>query len=167
MNRTLSNHAPRILLGLLLTFAESGHCGQPREIELSDGSVLVGEIVAVDPGAYTVKSQRLGLIQLKDTDIVSIRAVGQGPRQPPQTPSAPAALADGMADLQKKILGNPQMLESVKALAGEPDVQALLRDPELMQAILGGNLQALQNNPKIQKLINHPTVRDLSRQLKQ
>jgi len=167
MNRTLSNHAPCILLGLFLTYAESGHCGQPREIELTDGSLLVGEIVAADPGAYTVKSQRLGLIQLKDTDIVSIRAVGLGPRQPPQTPNAPAALADGMADLQKKILGNPRMLESVKALAGEPDVQALLRDPELMQAILGGNLGALRNNPKIQKLMTHPTVRDLSRQLKQ
>lgn len=167
MHGTLSSYARSVLFGLLLTSAEIGHCGQTREIELTDGSIVVGEILAADPGAYTVKSRRLGVIQLKDTDIVNIRATGSEPRPPAPTGHVPSPSAEGIASLQNKILNSPRLLQSVKALAGEPDVQALLRDPELMRAILGGNLEALQNNPKLQKLMTNPNVQDLSRQLRQ
>jgi hypothetical protein len=38
-------------------------------------------------------------------------------------------------------------------------MQAVLSDPELMRAIQSFDLEALQNNPKIQQLMNNSTVR--------
>ena len=65
--------------------------------------------------------------------------------------------------LQSSITGDPGMMASILALQNDPDMQAVLSDPELMRAIQSFDLEALQNNPKIQQLMNNSTVRKIHR----
>jgi hypothetical protein len=164
-DRSMGRQGRNLLFSLLLTAAVPGLCATARDIELNDGSHVVGEIVAVEQGTYTVKTERLGTIQLKDADIVAIRAPGAAPLKSKLPADVSPKFAEGMAMIQQKILGNPELLQSVKALAGDPEIQSLLKDPDLMKSILGGNPEGLQNNPKIQKLIANPYVQSIARQL--
>ena len=156
-----------LLVSACLSAANPAVGAVNRDIELTDGSHLVGEIVAVDQGTYTVKSERLGVVRLKDADIVAIRAPGTTPPKSSLPTDVSPKFAEGMAMIQQKILGNPELLQSVKALAGDPEIQSLLKDPDLMKSVLGGNPEGLQNNPKIQKLIANPSVQSIARQLGQ
>ena len=163
----MGRHVRYLVISVFLTATQPAVFAANRDIELTDGSHVVGEIVAVDQGTYTVKSERLGTIQLKDADIVAIRAPGATPLKSPLPGDVSPRFAEGMAMIQQKILGNPELLESVKSLAGDPEIQSILKDPELMKSVLGGNPEGLQNNPKIQKLITHPSVQSIARQLGQ
>ena len=75
----MGRHARYLLVSACLSAANPAVGAANRDIELTDGSHLVGEIVAVDQGTYTVKSERLGVVRLKDADIVAIRAPGAAP----------------------------------------------------------------------------------------
>lgn len=165
--RPMGRHARYLLVSACLSAANPAMGAADRDIELTDGSHLMGEIVAVDQGTYTVKSERLGVVRLKDADIVAIRAPGAEPPKLPLPADVSPKFAEGMAMIQQKILGNPELLQSVKALAGDPEIQSLLKDPDLMKSVLGGNPEGLQNNPKIQKLIANPSVQSIAQQLGQ
>ena len=141
----IGRHARYLLVSACLSAANPAVGAINRDIELTDGSHLVGEIVAVDQGTYTVKSERLGVVRLKDADIVAIRAPGAAPPKLPLPADVSPKFAEGMAMIQQKILGNPELLQSVKALAGDPEIQSLLKDPDLMKSVLGGNPEGLQN----------------------
>ena len=49
-------------------------------------------------------------------------------------------------------------MQSLQVLMNDPDVQDVPHDPELMTAVQSGNLQALPNSPKINKLMANPTI---------
>jgi len=55
------------------------------------------------------------------------------------------------------------MMNSILELQSDPDMQAVLNAPELMQAVQSFDLETLQNNPKIQKLMSNSTIRDIQR----
>jgi hypothetical protein len=42
---------------------------------------------------------------------------------------------------------------------------AILNDPQIMQAVMSGQIGVLQNHPKINQLQNNPTVRSIMRTL--
>ena len=69
------------------------------------------------------------------------------------------ASQSAVQSLQSSITSDPGMMASILALQNDPDMQAVLSDPELMRAIQSFDLEALQNNPKIQQLMNNSTVR--------
>jgi len=73
------------------------------------------------------------------------------------------ASQSAVQSLQSSITGDPGMMASILALQNDPDMQAVLSDPELMRAIQSFDLEALQNNPKIQQLMNNSTVRKIHR----
>ena len=52
-------------------------------------------------------------------------------------------------------------MESVKALAGDQDVVAILSDPKLRDAIARHDFQYLQTNEKFIKFMNNPTVQKI------
>jgi len=46
----------------------------------------------------------------------------------------------------------------VQALQGDPKVQAVLADRELVGLVLSGDLEALQSDPRILRLMEDPAV---------
>ena len=66
-----------------------------------------------------------------------------------------------MQSIQSSISSNAGLMTTILQLQNDPDLQAVLNDPELMMAIQEFDLEALQNNPKIQKLMLNPTVKSI------
>jgi hypothetical protein len=72
-----------------------------------------------------------------------------------------------VGDLQKRMRSDPQMMNEIEALSSNPDVQAILNDPAILDALNRGDLVAVLTNPKVAKLTENPAVRDIARQLEE
>jgi hypothetical protein len=128
--------------------------------ELMDGSVIQGELLSFSKGMYRIKSDTLGVISLSEEKIRAIKSehdfVGsktENSRQPEGT--AGAQKIDQMQDL---LLSNPETVRLIDELRGNPSVQQILQDEELMKAIAEGNLNRLSADPKIKALMNDQTI---------
>jgi hypothetical protein len=153
----------------LILIGNITQAGETRSIELTDGSTVVGEVVSVIDGTYTVNTPKLGTITLKDADIRAITAKATGnPASTTTQPDASAAnagKAGEMADLQKRIMNDPSMAGSMTTLQNDPAFKQILQDPEIIKAIQSGDLNSLQSNPKIQNLTQNPSVQDIYKKL--
>jgi hypothetical protein len=86
------------------------------------------------------------------------------PTQPPASlDRLKQASQSAVQSLQSSISSDPGMMTSILQLQNYPDMQAALSDPELMRAIQSFDLEALQNNPKIQQLMRTSTARSIQR----
>lgn len=161
-----SNTAVRhLLLIFLLSFSGGASAGQQRSIDLRDGSVVVGEIVTAGNGIYSVKTETLGVISLKEADILAIRSRESAPRQGSSADLPPVSQGEGLQAMRQRIMSDTTLMQSVNALKDDPEIQKILQDPALMKAIQDGNLDALKDSPKIQSLMNNPTLQGIYRTL--
>jgi hypothetical protein len=150
-----------IFSGLLLgppTLADSA-----RIIELIDGTRIHGEILSFDRGVFVIRSETLGRVSLHDEQIRAIRSASAQPGNPVPRQTAPSGSADPqrLSAIENRILNDPNMLSMVMTLQQDPQVMTILNDPELMRAVAAGDLQALQNNPKILGLEQNSTIQQL------
>ena len=143
----------KILLFLVLFFAIFSFSPQAfalgRTIKLKDGSTIHGEVLSKEGDIYKIKTEALGTILVPEEGITSI-----------EESEAPVAPVEEKA-YQQKILGDPQAMESVKALAQDQDVVAILSDPKLRDAMARHDFQYLQTNEKFIKFMNNPTVQKI------
>jgi hypothetical protein len=54
----------------------TAYAGEVKEVELNDGTVITGEIVSLNNGVYTIKSESLGTTKLSESKVRSIRMKG-------------------------------------------------------------------------------------------
>jgi len=140
-------------------------------IELKDGSRIVGEIENLQDGAYTVVSPTMGTLHVAQSDIVRI-VYGASPTTERRSSSvdAPArndALARQALQLQSSMAQDPEVMKSIMSLQSDPQIQALLSDPDIVQAIQQGDYTSLLGNAKIQALENDEQLKKLLQQLQQ
>lgn len=129
-------------------------------IELTDGSTLKGELLSLKDGAYEIKTQSLGVLQIPQEDVAlvsyktkGVTAKGSGTASPDSTV---------LADLEQQIVGNPETLSLIMGLGNDPTIQAVISDPEIKAAIARGDFEMLMAHPKIQQMMRHPTVRKIT-----
>jgi len=67
----------------------------------------------------------------------------------------------------QKIMSNPDNAAIIENLAKNPRIQALAQDPEIIQAIKSGNIQALQENKKFSDVVNSPETQEAMKDIKQ
>jgi hypothetical protein len=65
------------------------------------------------------------------------------------------------------MLGDREIVETIRALQNDPDVQKILQDPEIMRAVQTGDIAALMRNPAFVKLLNKQAVQDINKKLSQ
>jgi tartrate dehydratase beta subunit/fumarate hydratase class I family protein len=135
----------------------SVHAGDTREIELVDGSVITGEIVSMNGGVYTIRSEALGTIKIEESKIRAIRATG-APKNVPDP-------AGQMKSLQERMTGDQEIMEMIQALKDDEEFQKALQDPEIMTAVSAGDIAALMANPKFMSLLNNRTVKDIQKKV--
>ncbi|WP_295414126.1 hypothetical protein [uncultured Thiodictyon sp.] len=147
-----------------------------NRIELRDGSVITGELIGVTNGGYRVRSTALGEMTIPQSEVLAIRpaSAGAAPSATAATPAtaAPASSAGSgtnpqaadLAAIQQQLLSNPQTMEAVTRLQSDPDVQAALADPEFTRLIMSGNVEALRNNPRAQRLMENPAIKAIAGQ---
>ena len=152
--------------------------GATKQITLKDGSVIKGEPVSLEGGIYTVQTDNLGRLQLPEANVVTIAAEGAAPMAQPQgaTPQMPgqggtadAGFSGKVSAMQNQIMSNPQTMQTIQAMAEDPEIAAMMSDPafvqELTAAASGKNAQEVVNNPKVQKLMANPKMQILIQQL--
>jgi hypothetical protein len=171
---TFGKIAVRTLSAALFVF-----CGvaSAATIVLRDGTVIHGEIESLQNGVYTIETDSLGAVRVSEQQV---RSIDQGAASAPAPPSAsravpapgggpPESAALGSLDaqaVQSRILQDPQLLAMLLALQNDPDVLAVLADPEIAKEIAAGDFTALMDNPKMIALMNNEKLREIIGQLR-
>jgi len=132
---------------------------ETREIELTDGSVITGEILSMEKGVYTVTSAILGTVRIEESKIRTIRN---------QVSAGAAGNVGGqLKSLEDKMMSSNEMMDMIHSLQNDPDVQQILKDPEIMKAVQAGDIMTLMANPQLMKLLNKQGVQQIKNKLSQ
>ena len=67
--------------------------------------------------------------------------------------------------LQQKMLADDQTMALILSLKDDPEMQALLNDPALLEAVQAGDLTALTANPKFMKLLDNAKVKEIQKRV--
>lgn len=136
----------------ILTHAET--------IVLQDGSRLQGKILSMDNGTYTVQTQSMGVIRLNQQKIRSISQDSAGVGDAVSSGGASIGQST-IQSLQSSMTNNPGVMSMIMSLQSDPDMQAVLNDPEVMAAIQSFDLEKLKNHPKIIKLMQNRQIQNI------
>lgn len=134
-------------------------------VELKDGSRIQGEIQSIQNGEYTIVSPSLGTVRVAQSNIARISYVGTAATGD-SAGNEIGASAEIAAQAQQ-LAQDPAAMQSILSLQSDPQIQALLKDPQIMQAIARGDYASLMKNPKIQALDNNAQLKNVMRGLGQ
>lgn len=142
-----------LLCLILLLATQNVWAGQAQVIELTDGSVITGEVVSLADGVYTIRSESLGTAKL---DAAKIRAIRSG-----SSSGAGSVSSDEVKALTDKMTGDSDIMAKILSLRDDPDFKRALEDPAIMKAVSEGNIAALTSNPQFMKLLNNATMKEI------
>ncbi len=150
---------------LFVTFCGNAVAGEVMDFELADGSVIHGRLESFANGKYTISSKSLGKVTLNESKVKLIRMgdqTGESGRE-----AKPAAVATGpqVQGLVTKMQGDGEIMALIDTLKDDPEMQAVMNDPQVRQAISVGDLSTLMANPKFMELLNNPKVREIQNKL--
>ena len=137
-----------------------------KVITLSDGTKIIGKVVSLKDNVYSIESTQLGTVQIAEDKIVSIAAEG-APNIPVITSANalpavdPAQLKQQAQDLQQKFLADEGLMKEIENLMNDEEIKKILSDPDVLNAILSYDPQNIQNNQKINQLMQNPKFKEL------
>ena len=160
----------KIILPLVLFLSISSGAalaGKPNKIELVDGSVIIGEISGLNNGTYTVNSQGAGLLQIEESRIKQISSADTYNSPASAQPQSNELISNKAAAMTNKMMGDKETVGMVMSLQDDPQLQEILQDPEIMNAIKSGNSASLANNEKFMRLKNNPKIQAIKDKIEQ
>ncbi len=137
---------------------------EERLVQLKDGSQIRGEVVGMMNGEYVIQSTTLGTVKLSSDKIVSITLPGAQPPAPAIAPAAGGA-PSALGSIQASIASDPGLMAKIMSLQQDPQMQAVLGDPEIMSAVQRFDFEALRNNPRFKALMESQNVREITSKL--
>lgn len=66
--------------------------------------------------------------------------------------------------LQQSIMANEQIMAMIMNLQDDPEIQAILQDPEMMEAVNAGDMNALLGNPKFRQLMENSKIKAITKE---
>ena len=127
-------------------------------VTLKDGSVVQGTVSTLKNGVYTITSQSLGQITIAQSDVQSIR---YGKNTTGAT-SPGAAHAEEIQQIQRGLAGDSVTMSMISELQNDPQLKAILADPEIMRAVSTGDLTTLMANEKVMALMNNADIKAIT-----
>jgi hypothetical protein len=150
---------------ILMTLSGNLFAGQFSDIELVDGGMIRGEIISRSDGVYVVKSDSLGTLKVKESEIRVIRVGSAGATEKEIVSATKRAAASEIQSLQQSMTNNDEVMGLVMSLQNNPKMQALLKDPEVMKAVSAGDITTLMANPKFMELLNNPEIKEIQKKV--
>ena len=80
-------------------------------------------------------------------------------------PTPQASTSGQIQELQQKMLGDEQTMALILSLKDDPEMQALLNDPAVLEAVQAGDLSALTANPRFMKLLENAKVKEIQKRV--
>jgi len=154
MFKQIHSHITFSVLLLLAVLSDPGFADSLKVVQLKDGSQIRAEVISLANGIYELRSSTLGTIRIRSDQIHSIKAVQSSGQNPVQGNASISAIRSGL-------MNNASTMSLIMSLQSDPDMQAILADPEIMGAIQRFDFEALQNNPKIQQLMKKSQVKKI------
>ena len=155
-----------IVLFALLFISSAAFAGTPKIITLKDGSVVRGVVVSIENSKYTIESPTVGTLHISEDQIVSISTPHQDSTpQPAASNASPSMPKDEISAAQNKILANPDAMKDIQALVADPEVLAIMSDPEFLKTVQSKDPVAIQANPRAQELMRNPKIKALIEKL--
>jgi hypothetical protein len=140
---------------------------EPVQIQLNDGSMLSGKIISFREGVYTFHSGSLGTIEINESQIRLIRmdSHGTAPWEPVNAPNG--SVDNTIQELQKSMTQNPQIMELIQTLQNDPEIQSLIHDKGIMDAVTAGDINTLMSNPEFIKIFENPSIQQIQKEVSQ
>ena len=146
---------PPALLALALGFSGPGGAAV---IHLNDGSVVRGEITELRNGVYSVASETLGRLEIKQSDVDTISYGGARAARP----GGQNAKSE-IRQIQVGLASDASIMSMIQGLQNDPQLMEILADPEIMRAVQAGDLGTLMANEKFMALMNNSKVKAITR----
>jgi hypothetical protein len=137
------------------------------KVELVDGSVIIGEVSGINNGKYTINSQEMGVLQIEESRIKQIILADTEKNPGVTTPRGYGPSSDQIEAMKNKILGDKETMGMVTSLQNDPQFQAVLNDPEIINAVKSGNTASLMNNEKLIRLKDNPIIQKITNKAEQ
>jgi hypothetical protein len=147
---------------ITLSLALSSQAQDQRVITLDDGTRITGQVVSFQNGTYTISTENLGELTIKDANVVSISSASAM-----NNPLDGATLWEGqdirsaVSQVQASMMNDPNILVGLEELMKDPEIMALLSDQNFINDIMSYDPNRIQANPKAQQLMNNPEMRKL------
>ena len=147
-----------VLFLLAILIPAWAHAVPVQYIEFGDGSRVRAEVISLDEGVYTLRSETLGEMRIPADRIKSIST-----QELASTAAAPGSSMQAQINsMRESLLQNPNALAKIQSLQNDPLVKEILSDEATMRAINSGDLETLINDPKFNALMEHSTVREIT-----
>ncbi|MCE1225347.1 MAG: DUF4124 domain-containing protein [Geobacteraceae bacterium] len=140
------------LILFLLLLATSAHAETYKWTD-SAGTVHFSESLAEVPASYRNSAKPLGI----STSAAS----------PAATSGSTKSSNDfsGVESLKERMLQDQGVMEQIRALQNDPEMQALLSNPDVIRAVQSGDYSVLINNPAFLRLLNNPRVKEIGKRM--
>ncbi len=67
--------------------------------------------------------------------------------------------------LQERMLGDAEIMARIQELQNDPEMQALLGDQSVLDAVASGDISALTQNPRFMRIMENARVKDIRNRL--
>ena len=160
-----------IIIFCLFFFAlnTAAYCGQLSKIELTDGSVINGEIISYENSVYTIGTSTFGEVKVEAAKVSKIGSVDPALANLPSDSAAQVSIpTKAQIDSQgQALMSNPENMAIITRLAAEPEIQELAKDPEIADIVKRGDIKALVENEKFKAIVQSQKLQEAIRKLKQ
>jgi PAS domain-containing protein len=140
------------LILFLLLLATAAHAETYKWTD-SAGTVHFSEFLAEVPASYRKSARPLGI----STSAAS----------PAATSGSTKSSNDfsGVDALKERMLQDQGVMEQIRALQHDPEMQALLSNPDIIRAVQSGDYSVLVTNPAFLRLLNNPRVQEIGKRM--
>lgn len=126
------------------------------------GTVHFSESLLEIPANYRNSAQPTGV----DINGATNRGKAVSPPAPRQG-AGDKSVAPKVEEMKERMMQDEGIMALVRALQTDPEMQALLGDPEILRAIQAMDVGALTNNPAFMRLLNNPRVQEIEKRMRQ
>ena len=161
---------PLLVLALTLLNNPNLYAETLKTFNLKDGSIIKGEVLELNQGVYTVKTE-LGQVSIPDEDILSMssnEAQANNPASPqPSTSATNSAIKGQVEQLQGSIMADPEMTAEIQKMMQDPEIMSILSDPKFMNDVLTYDPNRIEANQNTQQLLQKPAIQNLINKINQ
>ncbi len=173
----------KFFAALLITLLSAHFCfaaGNNR-ITLNDGTTIYGKVVGMSDGVYTIRTETMGEIKVNSDNVVEITS-NTAPKKQSNIDilegnergsrnnnysgnnnsqnNYSAQQKDANARVQSMMM-NEDFMNNLMQLSESSEMQSILNDPEIMEAIQNGDYDFLMNNSKMNDLMNSSGIQEI------